>query len=270
VNKDTDISSDPPVACSTAVVPDARVRAIEPRRESLEAALELKQREVERLTAELNTFAHSVSHDLRAPLRTILGFGEILKADFGAILPSEADSHLERMIRAARRMDRLILDVLEYSRAARAEVQLEPIDLGQAAQEALRSVDSLYAQRAAFTIAGPPGEGIGSRNLLQKVLQHLFENAVKFRREDVPLAVVVRSERRGARVRLWIEDNGVGVAPEFQEKIWHIFERLMPERDGNGVGLAVVRRAMARMQGDCGVESMPPGSRFWIELPTLD
>src|SRR5207244_1419981 len=110
----------------------------------------------------------------------------------------------------------------------------------------------------------------GNPALLDQVLTNLLSNAVKFVAPGVRPRVTVRSERRDGRVLLWVEDNGIGIAAEFREQIFGIFQRLNREEDypGTGIGLAIVRKAMERMGGKVGVESTPDqGSRFWIELP---
>jgi signal transduction histidine kinase len=106
--------------------------------------------------------------------------------------------------------------------------------------------------------------------MLEQVVTNLLSNAVKFSRSGVAPEVVIRAETRDGSVRLWVEDNGIGIAPEYQERVFGLFQRLNPMESfpGTGVGLAIVRRAMERMGGASGLESTPgQGSRFWVELP---
>ena len=255
------------------VTPPARppefARDVQRRIYELETALERSQRDQSHLAAEVAAFTAALSHDLRAPLRTMVGFGEILQADFAEALPGDAMSYVGRMVRAARKMDTLIERLLAYSRIGTTEFEFECVDLDDLVFAALHANETLQQHRVAFRTLCPLGHVRGSRSILQQVLPELFANAVRFRREEVPLVVIVRSEQRDSQVRLWIEDNGIGVPSTHRDKIWQMFERLDPVRCGTGAGLAIVRRGVNRLDGACGVESDGPGARFWIELAAV-
>jgi PAS domain S-box-containing protein len=236
-------------------------------KEELESVVAQRTAQLQEVVDELGAFSYSVSHDLRTPLRTIIGFGELLVTDHGATLPGEAKALLNRMVRAAQRMNALITDLLKYSQMSRGELYIEVLDPHPLIQEIVEA--NLVATPAAtIHVVGPFPKVRASRVALQQCLANLVANAIKFSRPGVPPVVTIRAESEPDRVRLNVEDNGVGIAPQHRDRVWAMFERLSSNYDGTGVGLAIVRKAMERMGGQIGVESeVGVGSTFWIELP---
>lgn len=242
--------------------------------------------------AQLESFSYTVAHDLRAPIRALKGYSDILRTEF--TLSEGGDAILARLQRASNRLDALTRDLLKFSRISRQDVQLEPVDVAEVVQDILLISPAL--QDGVLTVQEPLGAVLAQRTLLQQCLSNLFENALKFAAPDRPPRVTIRSEHltvssatlsahpnlppdtvhpatpSGAptpRIRLWVEDNGIGIAPESQRKIFGIFERVsgLDHIEGTGIGLAIVARAMEQMSGSCGVESAPgAGSRFWLEF----
>jgi signal transduction histidine kinase len=194
-----------------------------------------------------------------------------LLEDFGEDLPPEGHEYASRIIAAAQRMDLLIRDLLEYSRLARAQLDLRPVDLEAVVQDVIRTLEpDIVARSAEVHVAGALPAVIAHRGVLVQVVQNLLVNALKFTAPKVPPRVRVRHERNGEFVRMWVEDEGIGIAAEHQARIFRVFERLHGGETypGTGIGLAIVRRAIERMGGHVGVESEPGrGSRFWFELP---
>lgn len=234
----------------------------------LESAVAERTARLQELVNELGTFSYSISHDLRAPLRAIHGFAELLREDVGAQLPDIDRSHLDRIIRAAERMDALIRDVLEYSRITRAELTLEKVDVAEVVRHVIDAHEQFHGSRADIQVIKPIPTVHASRLALTQYLSNLLGNAVKFVSPGTTPKVRVRGENAGHRVRIWVEDNGIGIAPESRDKIWGMLERLNPAYEGTGVGLSIVRKAVERMGGSVGVEStVGEGSQFWIELP---
>ena len=237
----------------------------------LESAVAERTARLQELVNELGTFSYSISHDLRAPLRAIQGFAELLREDVGETLPETDRSHLDRIIRASQRMDALIKDVLEYSRITRADLTLEEIDPGEVINQLVETHEQFRTAGARIELIEPFPHVKASRPALTQSLSNLLGNAVKFVAQGVVPHVRVRGESRGHRVRIWVEDNGIGIAPKDHEKIWGMLERLNPAYEGTGVGLSIVRKAVERMGGAVGLEStVGQGSRFWLELPGVE
>ncbi|GAB6064357.1 ATP-binding protein [Deferrisoma palaeochoriense] len=231
-----------------------------------EERLRLLAERLQQANQELEAFTYTVSHDLRAPLRAMEGFAQALLEDCGEGLGDEGSEYAGRIVRAARSMDRLVRDLLEYSRLAREELRLEEVDLGAAVVEALEEFDR---PDAVIRVEGPLPLVRGHRRMVVRAVGNLVGNALKFVPEGRRPEVTIRAEEQGGRVRLWVEDNGIGIPPEDQERIFGLFLRLHgPEAyPGTGLGLAIVRKAAERMGGRAGVVSEPgKGSRFWIEL----
>ncbi len=220
---------------------------------------------------ELQAFAYSVSHDLRAPLRTMQGFAHALVRKFGSSLDPEARDYARRIIASGVQSERLIGDLLAYSRLSFEEMKLQPVDLNEVVKSAREQMDAdLKESKAHLELDEALPEVQGHQVTLVQVVANLLSNAVKFVEEGTVPEVRIRYEESDGRIRLWVEDNGVGIREDQREKIFQIFERLQAgeDRPGTGIGLAIVRRGMERIGGRAGVESEHgKGSRFWIELP---
>lgn len=244
-------------------------------------ASELEQRVQERTTQlqsaneELRAFVYSVSHDLRAPLRTLQGFAQALLEDYSHQMDADAKEYIQFISDGAVQMDTLITDLLAYSQVSRTQMQLQPVDLNQAVTTALQQVSkSLQEQQAEVKVDQPLLTVMAYRPILVQAITNLLSNALKFTPEsELPEIHIFAEEDIQAEqvwVRLWIEDNGIGIAPEHQERIFHVFERLHSSETypGTGIGLAIVRKGLERMGGRTGVESrLGEGSQFWLALP---
>ena len=253
-----------------------RKRAEEKIRE-LNADLERRVRErtakLEEALRELEAFSYTVAHDLRAPLRAMKGFGDLVLEDAGGRLDPEQRDYLRRVTQGASQMDALVRDLLAYSRLSRGGLKAERVDLAALIQEvALRMASELRDQRAQLVVEGGIPDVLGHAESLQQVVTNLLSNAAKFVPPGGAARIRVAAQTRDTWVRLTVEDNGIGIAPEYQERIFHVFERLhRPELyPGTGIGLAIVHRAIQKMGGRVGVESeLGKGSRFWFELPQV-
>jgi len=227
------------------------------------------EEETRSANAELEAFSYTVSHDLRAPLRSMSGFCQILIEDFGTKSPDRGwRDYVERISQAAKQMDSLIRDLLAFSRLARDKVELMPIDLEPLLKEV---ITDMRLDGNPARVISPGAAVMGNRVLLSQVFSNLISNALKFMAPGTAPEVRVRAEPgpEGC-VRTWVEDNGIGISAEYHEKIFQVFERLNDASayPGTGIGLAIVRRAVGRMGGRVGVESEEgKGSRFWVDLP---
>ncbi len=238
----------------------------------LEERVRERTRSLQESVSELESFAYTVAHDLRAPLRAVHILGEMLIEDCAAKLDPKELDYLREMVEAGARMDTLITGLLAYSRIGRQELPLDAIDLGVVIERVLEDLRADHGLREVVLQVDPSLPRVRAHSLLLgQAISNLISNAVKFVAPGVVPEVRIRATRGSdaGRVRLWIEDNGIGIAPEYQPKLFRVFERLHGREDypGTGIGLAIVRRAMERMGGSAGVESTPgEGSRFWIEL----
>jgi PAS domain S-box-containing protein len=236
----------------------------------LESRVEERTQAMKEIYSHMETFVHSVSHDLRAPLRGIQGFANILVEDYLDQLEPEARRLLERIANAAGRMDAMMRDLLEYSKLTRSNIQFHPVDLTTLLHEVVRDLepDIAAAKGAVMTDEQFP-EVMGNVALLKQIFFNLLTNALKYVRPNVRPAIRIRAEQDERHARIFVQDNGIGIEPQFQEKIFGLFDRLHPhgEYPGTGVGLAMVRKAVDRLGGRVGVQSEPgKGSCFWIEL----
>jgi signal transduction histidine kinase len=173
---------------------------------------------------------------------------------------------------AAARMDLLIADLLAYSRLSRAAIAVQPVALDAAMASALAQVgEELRQRQAQVHVASALPRVMAHHATLVQVVANLLTNAAKFVAADTRPEVAVWAEACGPWTRLWVADNGIGIAPEHRERIFGVFERLhgVETYPGTGIGLAIVRKGMERLSGRVGLEStVGRGSRFWIELPT--
>jgi PAS domain S-box-containing protein len=247
--------------------------AIERRRtgENLERMVNERTASLREAIAQMEEFSYSVSHDLRAPVRAMQCYAEVLMEDYGAGLDDHAKKYLDRIIQGGARMDRLIQDILTYSRLSRREIKLQPISLDKLTRDiAAQYLDTRGSTAPEILVDGTLPSVVAHEASLSQAISNLLNNAVKFVAPGMKPKVNVRAEQRNGDIRLWVEDNGIGIKPEYQHRLFSMFERVHPEKnyEGTGIGLAIVRKAAERMGGKAGLESDGvSGCRFWIQLP---
>jgi PAS domain S-box-containing protein len=237
--------------------------------QDLEKRIETRTASLKEAVAQMEEFSYTVSHDLRTPLRGMAIYSAALMEDYSANLPPEAVHYLKRIADNAALLDKMILDVLTFSRIARAELRLEVISLNRLLAEFTEQYKTVPPPRAELQV-GQLLDVMGHKPSLIQIISNLLNNAAKFVPAGVAPKVRIWTERRDSEVRLWVEDNGIGIPPEYQHRLFGMFERVHPHLsyEGSGVGLAIVRKATERMGGKAGVESDGVnGSRFWIQLP---
>ena len=238
---------------------------------------ELEQRVQER-TAQLQlannaleSFSYSVSHDLRAPLRAIGGFAEIIARRHRSDLNAQGQHYFDNIVRASERMDHLIDDLLTYARLGRSVTSNRPVSLADLLQEIGKTLhpygDEIHGilkiDESLPTIPGDP-------TLLGQIFTNLVENALKYHQPDLPPRVSVDWYAEDAYVIVCVRDNGIGIPPEQNKKIFDIFQRLHPEDEyaGTGIGLATVKKAVDLLGGEIWVESqVGKGATFFVKLP---
>jgi PAS domain S-box-containing protein len=247
-------------------------RQLEQHAQELESKVQERTARIQETVAELEAFSYSLSHDMRAPLRAIQSFSEIVLNEHAERLDEEATGYLQRVVNAAGRMDRLIQDVLAFTRVSRQEITVERIDAEKLIREVIQERPELQPPNAEIVIESALLTMLGHEASLTQCLTNLLDNAVKFVPRGVAPRVRIRTEPVDGQVRLWVEDNGIGIDPAAQRRLFALFERVHSGTNyrGTGIGLAIVRKAVERMGGTAGVESEPgKGSRFWLQLPAF-
>lgn len=251
---------------------------------TLEQRVHERTQDLENANRDLEAFSYSVAHDLRAPLRAIQGFAQVLEEDCSACLDQLGIEYLHRMAASAEHLDALIQDLLTYSQLGRSEIHLQRINVHTVVKEILNSLDPALRNSASIELATDLPSVQAHRGILGQVFSNLIVNALKFVAPDVLPQIRIWAETqlsangdRGSQkapspkppIRIWVEDNGIGIAPQYHQRIFSPFERLHGADTyvGTGIGLSIVERGVARMGGRVGVESdIDQGSRFWIEL----
>jgi len=251
---------------------DVMVQHVRSSQERLEEGVRARTAELQERNADLEAFGYSLAHDLRAPLRAMEGFSQILREEYGPQLDATGRHYTEVIAAAAGTMARMIHDLLAYSRLAREELPLRRLELAAIMRRATEQVAADVSERGGQVIIddGLP-EAVGHSATLVQVFANLIANGVKFVPNGRTPAVRVRGERSAGLVKIWVEDNGIGIKAEHQERIFGVFQRLhgVEEFPGTGIGLAIVKKGVERMGGKVGVDSnLGEGSRFWVELPS--
>jgi len=245
--------------------------ALEKMKSLLEERVQERTAELMEINEQLETFVYSAAHDLRAPLRSIGGFNQLVLSDYGDLLPEQGRHFLKKAIDSAERMDQLVQDLLEYSRIAKQEISVEPVELEEVLKQVRAQLSPQLEEREVdMEVTSPLPRVMANRRILIQVVANLISNGIKFVGVEATPVMRIYAEQDLDRVRLWVEDNGIGIEPQYHQKIFGVFERLHRQREfsGTGIGLAIVRKGMERVGGHAGVESAPgKGSRFWIELP---
>jgi K+-sensing histidine kinase KdpD len=222
----------------------------------------------------LESLLYHIGHNLRAPLRAMEGYATVLVDEYAAHLDHRAKDYSAHISDAARRMDELIRDLLDYGRLGYIQVPRTVVSVDDVLQRVLfRLGFEVRARQAQIQVRSPMTHVLANPEMLEQVLTHLIENAIQFVEPGVQPKVEIRAESHHSSMRLWVEDNGVGIPREYQQRIFDVFETLgnAATHRGTGMGLAIAKQGMQRMGGEVGVESEPGrGSRFWIELPVAE
>jgi PAS domain S-box-containing protein len=247
-----------------------RQKAAERDVRALNTQLAGKSAQLQESNRDLEDFCHSVSHDLRAPLRAIDGFASLLQEDASIHANSDNLRHLQTIRAAAQRMSRLIDDLLEFSRVGRQSVTFTEVDMRPLVQQAITDVTGGQPQqRAQFEVQDLPMAFADAR-MLAHVWINLIDNAVKYSNSQSEPVIAIGGDIDGDHVRYFVRDNGVGFDMAYYEQLFGVFQRLHSAREvpGTGVGLAIVHRAITRLQGRVWAESvLNRGATFYFSLP---
>jgi PAS domain S-box-containing protein len=245
-------------------------RSAETEIKTLNGELERRINDLTEMNRELEAFGYSISHDLRAPLRSIRSFAQFLREHMGTNLDGEGFDYLQRVESAAKYMDLLLLDLLQYSRLNGGELELVPVDLDAAVRDVITSIErEVEDRKATIRVASPLGSVNAHPATMRQVFYNLISNALKFMPPSQSPIIQISAERQNGLLRIWVRDNGIGIAPQYHHKIFGLFQRLHSHEayPGTGIGLALVRKGIDRMGGKIGVQSEPEkGAHFWFEL----
>jgi signal transduction histidine kinase len=220
--------------------------------------------------AELQAFSYSVSHDMRAPLRAMQSYAQFLVDEYGGKLDRQGVDYLQQIMRSAVRLDRLIQDVLSYTRILHVKLPMARVNLDRLVRDLIETFPNGQPIKPEIRIKGKLPQVMGNEALLAQCVSNLLSNGAKFVSPGTTPRLEVSAEAiEDSSIRVWFKDNGIGIASENHERIFRLFERIHPatEYEGTGIGLTIVRKATERMGAQVGLESEPgKGSNFWIEL----
>jgi PAS domain S-box-containing protein len=237
--------------------------------QDLEQKVEERASKLQETVAELESWSYSIAHDMRAPLRTMHGYSKLLAEEHGPKLEPAARYYLQRIDAATQRLDQYIRDLLDYGKVVRGDLPMASVDFGALVDEIVTTYPNFQPARCDIQVLGALPAVQANAAALTQVISNLLDNAVKFVKPGAFPHVRIRAEEVDGWVRLWFEDEGIGIDGRSHKRIFGIFQSLHPHGtyEGTGIGLAIVRRAVERMGGKVGVQSEPGhGSRFWVDL----
>ncbi|MEL0586611.1 MAG: PAS domain S-box protein [Candidatus Thiodiazotropha sp. (ex. Lucinoma kazani)] len=257
-------------------ITDRKLAEIEVRRlnSELEERVADRTMELESANKELEAFVYSVSHDLRAPLRAVTGFAHILANRHRNNLNDEGQHYMDNVVEASNWMGTLIEDLLQYSRTGRGALLMRPVELSPIIQGLeVTFAEGIQTNHAKLIVDEPLAAPLGDATLVGQLFSNLIDNALTYHKPDSTPVIKVAAKRQADQIVITVSDNGLGIAPEYHQKIFQVFQRLHSQEEypGTGIGLAIVAKAVRMMNGEIMVEStLGEGTRFTIFLPIAE
>jgi PAS domain S-box-containing protein len=238
----------------------------------LENTVRERTAELQAMVSELEHVSYAITHDMRAPLRAMANFAQILLEEAATHqLPAEAQDYCRRIMTGANRLDTLIREALHYTRTVLQRLPMRPVDLDKLVRELIETYPNLHPEKADIRIEGSLPAVQGNESLLTQCFSNLLGNAVKFVPPGRKAHVRVWADEAAPMARIFVEDNGIGIPRHAQPRLFGMFQKLDNQYEGTGIGLAIVRKVVEQMGGKIGVESEAnQGSRFWVELPRAE
>lgn len=238
-------------------------------RKKIEAHRETLIQELEANNAELERFTYTVSHDLRSPLVTIKGFLGVLEKDIRENNTDKLDSTIQRIANAADKMEAMLSELLELSRIGRALNTLVRVPIREVTEEAIELLDSRISENITIKISDDLPTVYADRIRLREVMQNLIDNAIKYSSSKPNPIIEIGSQKLGNEQFIFVKDNGIGVAPQYHQKIFGLFEKLDANTEGTGIGLALVKRIIEWHGGKIWAESAGEGkgAAFYFTIP---
>ena len=240
--------------------------------QELERLVKERTAQLEALNKELEAFSYTVSHDLQAPIRAVTGFARALDEDYRDRLDDNGIEYLTRIRQASARMQKLTEDLLTYARIEHNNIKLVPISLTPLVREIVSDFEFTIQEIGALVTVAELPIVLGDKSLLAQAFTNLIQNAINYRKKDVPLRLTITAKLDNSDACICVTDNGIGIAPKFQQRIFRAFERLQSssESQGSGLGLANVKRSVESLGGEVWVESeLGKGSTFCVKLKQI-
>ena len=236
--------------------------------ESLEEQVRLRTEELARSNADLQQFAYIASHDLREPLRMITNFLQLLERRYQDQLDQDAQEFIYYAVDGAKRLDQMIISLLEYSQVANQDIQTRELDLGEVLEQVQINLDVFIQENQAQIEYSTLPTLQADENQMVRLFQNLISNSIKYRREEPP-RIDIQAQDDGDQVVFSVQDNGIGIDPQHLESIFTIFSRLHnhDQYQGTGMGLAIAQRIVHQHGGEIWAESEGEGSTFYFTMP---
>ncbi|GCE20333.1 hybrid sensor histidine kinase/response regulator [Dictyobacter kobayashii] len=240
-------------------------------RTAMRRSLEKHQQDLEQKNQEIQAFAYALAHDLRAPLRAITGFSQIVEQDYQAVLDADGRHYMENIVHACAQMDRLIDDLLNYTRIEHRAIRFKPVALGYLMQQIVKGMATrINENQATINIAEDLPTVYGDATLINQIFVNLLENALVYHKPGENAQVTISWWEEDESAVICLADNGIGISPKNHEKIFNLFQRLHSDDiyPGTGIGLAIVKKAVDLLDGFVWVEStLGVESKFFVKLP---